>query len=130
MRDLNRLYRDTPALHVKDCDPEGFQWIATDPVQSTFAWIRRGGEGDAPVIVLCNFTPVPREAFRVGAPVAGAWHEAINTDAAIYGGSGMGNLGQVQADGPPCDGQPVSMSVTLPPLSVVILTAVSQVSGG
>ncbi|SNT68573.1 1,4-alpha-glucan branching protein GlgB [Paracoccus seriniphilus] len=130
VRDLNRLYRDTPALHVKDCDPEGFQWIATDPVQSTFAWIRRGGEGDAPVIVLCNFTPVPREAFRVGAPVAGAWHEAINTDAAIYGGSGMGNLGQVQADGPPCDGQPVSMSVTLPPLSVVILTAVSQVSGG
>jgi 1,4-alpha-glucan branching enzyme len=123
VRDLNRLYRETPALHVKDCDAEGFQWIATDPAQSTYAWVRRGGDGDRPVVVLCNFTPVPRDGFRIGVPQKGRWREAINTDAEIYGGSGTGNLGGIQADGPPQDGQPASAEVVLPPLSVVILVA-------
>ncbi|MBU3029480.1 1,4-alpha-glucan branching protein GlgB [Paracoccus marinaquae] len=123
VRDLNRLYRQTPALHVGDCDAGGFQWIATDAAQSTYAWIRRGEAGDAPVVVACNFTPVPRPGFRLGVPQTGRWREAINTDAAIYGGSGMGNLGGVEADGPPQDGQPASMAITLPPLSVVMFTA-------
>ncbi|MFN3273855.1 MAG: 1,4-alpha-glucan branching protein GlgB [Paracoccus sp. (in: a-proteobacteria)] len=123
VRDLNHLYRATPALHVRDCVPEGFQWIASDPAQSVLAWARYGEAGDAPVVVICNFTPVPRPGFRMGVPQAGPWREALNTDAAIYGGSGMGNLGGVMADGGAQDGQPASIAVTLPPLSVVILVA-------
>ncbi|WP_411957037.1 1,4-alpha-glucan branching protein GlgB [Paracoccus homiensis] len=123
IRDLNRLYRETPALHLKDCSADGFQWIATDADQSTYIWLRRGDDADPPVVVACNFTPVPRDGFRIGVPRAGSWREAINTDAAIYGGSGLGNLGRVTADGPAQDGQPASMAVTLPPLSVVIFTA-------
>ncbi|SES73261.1 1,4-alpha-glucan branching enzyme [Paracoccus homiensis] len=123
IRDLNRLYRETPALHLKDCNADGFQWIATDADQSTYIWLRRGDDADPPVVVACNFTPVPRDRFRIGVPRAGSWREAINTDAAIYGGSGLGNLGRVTADGPAQDGQPASMAVTLPPLSVVIFTA-------
>lgn len=120
VRDLNHLYRKTPALHLLDCEAEGFQWIATDAAQSSFAWIRRGGEGHPPVVVVCNFTPVPRHGFRIGVPQAGFWREAINTDAAVYGGSGIGNLGGVTADGPGQDGQPASMVITMPPLSVVM----------
>ncbi|SIS76679.1 1,4-alpha-glucan branching protein GlgB [Paracoccus saliphilus] len=123
VRDLNWLYAHTPALHRRDCEAEGFQWIATDPEQSTYAWIRWGDAGDPPAIVICNFTPVPRENFRIGVPREGYWAEALNTDAVIYGGSGMGNLGGAEADGGPQDGQPASMAVTLPPLAVVIFTA-------
>ncbi|MGN7868051.1 1,4-alpha-glucan branching protein GlgB [Paracoccus sp. 22332] len=123
VRDLNRLYRDTPALYRKDADPDGFQWVATDAAQSTYVWIRRGDPGDPPVVVACNFTPVPRADFRIGVPQPGPWREAINTDAAIYGGSGKGNLGGVTATEAPQDGQPASMAVMLPPLSVVIFVA-------
>jgi 1,4-alpha-glucan branching enzyme len=123
VRDLNRLYRDLPALHLLDCDVAGFEWIATDAAQSTFAWVRRGSTKDAPVVVACNFTPVPRDAFRIGVPVAGNWCEALNTDARVYGGSGTGNLGRVTATAKPLDGQPASMEVTLPPLSVVIFVS-------
>ena len=129
VRDLNRLYRATPALYRKDAEPEGFQWIATDPAQSTFAWIRRGNADDPPVVVLCNFTPVPRPGFCIGVPQAGPWREAINTDAQVYGGSGMGNLGGVRAEERPRDGQPASAAVTLPPLSTVILVAGNGVEG-
>ncbi len=123
VRDLNRLYRETPALHARDCEPEGFQWISTDAAQSTYAWVRRGAETDPPVVVVSNLTPVPRHGFQIGVPRSGNWREALNTDAEIYGGSGMGNLGGVTADGPPRDGQPASMVVTLPPLSTVIFAA-------
>lgn len=123
VRDLNRVYRDTPALHLLDCEAAGFEWISTDPDQSTYAWIRKGEAGNAPVVVVCNMTPVPRENFRIGVPKAGRWDEIINTDASVYGGSGMGNSGAVEADGQAQDGQPASMAVTLPPLGVVMFKA-------
>ena len=85
--------------------------------------------GDPPVVVACNFTPVPRPHFRIGVPQAGHWREAINTDAALYGGSGMGNLGGVKATDRPQDGQPASMEITLPPLSVVIFVAGEEIEG-
>lgn len=123
VRDLNRLYRDTPALHVLDADAAGFQWLRNDADQSILAWLRKGRAGDAPVAVICNMTPVPRHDFRIGLPRAGRWREAINSDAALYGGSGQGNLGGVMAEAAPLDGQPASALLTLPPLSVVVLLA-------
>ncbi|MBD9528594.1 1,4-alpha-glucan branching protein GlgB [Paracoccus sp. PAR01] len=123
VRDLNHLYRDTPALHLLDAEAEGFQWLRSDAEQSILAYLRLGGAGHPPVAVLCNMTPVPRHGFRIGLPHAGAWREAINTDATIYGGSGQGNLGGVTAEAKSLDGQPASASVTLPPLSVVVLIA-------
>ncbi|ARE40538.1 1,4-alpha-glucan (glycogen) branching enzyme, GH-13-type [Rhodovulum sp. P5] len=124
VRDLNRLYRDTPALHRRDTDPAGFEWILGDAAdQSVFAWIRRGDAGDPPVAVICNFTPVPREGMALGLPEPGAWQEVLNTDAEQYGGTGMGNMGRVLATGQPLQGQPASAKVTLPPLSVVMLRA-------
>ena len=91
VRDLNFLYRDNPALHRKDCDPDGFQWLVMDDRdQSVFAFLRLGDPGDPVVLVVCNFTPVPRFNYRVGVPQKGAWHEVLNSDAAIYGGSNLG----------------------------------------
>ena len=123
VRDLNHLYRDTAALHVKDCDPGGFRWLASDAEQSVLAYARLGGPGDPPVVAICNFTPVERSNFRIGVPKAGRWDEVLNTDAAIYGGGGRGNLGGVDAEPAPHGDQPASMSVTLPPLAVVIFRA-------
>jgi len=122
VRDLNTLYRAEPALHVKDCEPEGFQWIeANDAEMSCYAWARYGSEADAPVVVLCNFSAAERSGWQVGLPRAGRWREALNTDAEIYGGAGRGNLGGVDATGEGSHGQPASAHVTLPPLSTVIL---------
>ena len=123
IRDLNHLYRDTPALHVLDAEAEGFAWLRNDADQSILAWMRKGLAGDPPVAVICNMTPVPREGFRIGLPQTGRWREAINTDATLYGGSGLGNLGGVEACGPALDGQPASVALTLPPLSVLVLVA-------
>ncbi|MTH34656.1 1,4-alpha-glucan branching protein GlgB [Paracoccus limosus] len=123
IRDLNHLYRDTPALHVLDADAAGFAWLRNDADQSILAWLRKGRVGDPPVAVICNMTPVPREGFRIGLPQAGRWREAINTDATVYGGSGVGNLGGVEASGTALDGQLASAALTLPPLSVVVLVA-------
>jgi 1,4-alpha-glucan branching enzyme len=122
VRDLNRIYRETPALYVRDCEPEGFAWIiGDDSVNSVFAWVRKGAEGDAPVVVISNMTPVPREGYRVGLPAAGTWDEILNTDAGVYGGSGVGNGGSVQAAADGAHGQPASASVTLPPLATIYL---------
>jgi 1,4-alpha-glucan branching enzyme len=122
VRDLNTLYRGTPALHRKDAAPEGFQWIeADDAARSVYAWLRRGGPEDRNVVVLCNFTPLERPAYRVGLPLPGRWREALNSDAAIYGGGGRGNMGGVEADGPPHQGQAASAEVYLPPLSALFL---------
>jgi len=122
VRDLNGLYRAERALHLKDAEPDGFQWILADAAEaSIFAWVRRGTEDDAPIVVICNFTPVPRENMRIGLPCNGEWREVLNTDATVYGGSGVGNMGRLMADGPAWDGQPASALVTVPPLATILL---------
>ncbi|SLN37839.1 1,4-alpha-glucan branching enzyme GlgB [Roseivivax jejudonensis] len=122
VRDLNHLYRETPALHVRDCDPEGFQWIeADDADRSVFAWLRRGNAGDKEAVILVNFTPVEQSAYRIGLPYAGRWREALNTDAARYGGRDRGNMGAVEARPEPSHGQAASADVVIPPLSAVFL---------
>jgi 1,4-alpha-glucan branching enzyme len=124
--DLNRLYRSEAALYDSDAHAEGFQWlIGDDAGNSVFAYLRRSVASDAPpVLVVCNFTPVPREAYRIGIPAAkkGArWREVLNTDAHCYGGSNTGNLGAVIAQDEPSHGQPASLLLTLPPLATIVL---------
>jgi 1,4-alpha-glucan branching enzyme len=122
--DLNRTYRGNASLYVKDADGAGFRWVVMDDAdQSVYAFLRLGGELDPPVLVVCNFTPVPRQHYRIGAPRAGDWEEILNTDAALYGGSNMGNAGMTRADGGPLHGLPASMSLTLPPLATIMLRA-------
>jgi 1,4-alpha-glucan branching enzyme len=121
VRDLNTVYRAEPALHARDCDSSGFEWIdCNDAEQSTLAYLRRGGSPEATVLVVCNFTPVPRAHFRVGVPSAGHWREILNGDAALYGGSGVGNLGGVRAQPVPHHGRSHSLEITLPPLALVV----------
>lgn len=123
VRDLNRLYRATPALHLFDSEPEGFAWIdASNWEESIISYLRRGRAPEDLVLVVCNFTPVPREGYRIGVPRAGRWRERINTDAGDYGGSGIGNAGEVHADDVPMHGQPHSLNLKLPPLATVIFT--------
>ena len=122
VRDLNHAYRSTPALHAADCDPAGFRWVVLhDADQSVYAYLRMGG-GET-VLVVCNFTPVPRHGYRLGVPQAGHWQEVLNTDAAAYGGSNVGNLGGAVAEPWPMHDLPASLSLTLPPLATLILRA-------
>jgi 1,4-alpha-glucan branching enzyme len=120
VRDLNRAYRRLPALHARDCEAEGFRWIVVDDAeQSVFAWLRFGGPDDPPVAIAVNFTPMPRERYRIGLPTAGTWREVLNSDAPAYGGSGKGNLGAVTALATPAHGFPASAEITIPPLACV-----------
>ncbi|WP_147107079.1 1,4-alpha-glucan branching protein GlgB [Tateyamaria sp. syn59] len=119
VRDLNHVYCDTPALHRRDCDPSGFAWIANDPEHSLTAFVRMGDEGDAPAVVVCNFTPVERQ-WRIGVPAAGAWAEVLNSDAAVYGGGNRGNGGAVHSQAGEWDGLPQFVDVTVPPLATVM----------
>jgi 1,4-alpha-glucan branching enzyme len=122
VRDLNRLHRTEPALHELDFDPAGFSWIdCSDSEQSVVSFVRRGRDGREPILIVCNFTPVPRAGYRIGAPRAGFYREVLNTDAAIYGGGNVGNQGGVPSSATPWQGQPHSIVVTLPPLGVVFL---------
>ena len=122
LRDLNTLYRGEPALHVKDTHEDGFRWVVLhDAEQSVFAWLRFGHEGQRPVLVVCNFTPVVRHGYSLGVPLAGEWEELLNSDAARYGGSDVGNYGAVRADGGAMHDQPSSLTLTLPPLATLIL---------
>jgi 1,4-alpha-glucan branching enzyme len=117
--DLNRLYRETPALYALDQDVEGFAWLEReDALRSLIAFERRAGDDIA--VVALNFTPVPRIGYRLGFPLAGAWREVLNTDAACYGGSNVGNLSRVEAVRDPAMGRRYSASVTLPPLAAVV----------
>jgi 1,4-alpha-glucan branching enzyme len=123
MADLNALYRRMPALHVHDFDAEGFSWLPCERPESTIlTFLRRGGPGDALAVVICNMTPDPRPALRVALPEAGDWYELLNSDAAVYGGSGMGNLGCVRGQPQSLHGWPASASVTVPPLGTVVLS--------
>ncbi len=120
VRDLNRVYRETPALHAKDCEADGFRWINNYAEESVTAFARFGGEGVPPAMVICNFTPVERK-LRFGAPAPGVWREVINTDAKQYGGGGRGNLGRVETEPTHWDGFDQSLELVLPPLATLIL---------
>jgi 1,4-alpha-glucan branching enzyme len=120
MSDLNRCYRAEPALHELDCDPAGFEWIdCNDAEGSTLSLMRKGKSTGAIVLAACNFTPVPRLKYKVGAPRGGFWKEILNSDAVEYGGGGMGNAGGVEAKSEGIHGRPYSLTITLPPLAAV-----------
>ena len=121
VRDLNRSYREEPALHEADTEPGGFEWIdCNDAEQSVLTFLRRGMSPDEAILVACNFTPVPRHGYRIGVPWDGEWREILNSDATVYGGSGQGNQGGVVATATAWHGQPQSLDVTLPPLAIVV----------
>ena len=124
VRDLNRLLASTPALHTVDFAQEGFAWVShADDANSVIAFVRHS-HGDAPpVLVVCNFTPVPRYDYRLGVPRAGQWREVLNSDSAVYGGSGVGNLGAVATESIGAHGHPQSLALSLPPLGVLYLQA-------
>jgi 1,4-alpha-glucan branching enzyme len=120
IRDLNKMYRETPALYELDCKQEGFAWLeggAAD--ESVFAWLRRGKEGTPDVLVAANFTPVERPDRRFGVPVAGRWTERLNTDSGHYGGRDRGNMGVVESEEIAAAGHQHSLCITLPPLSTL-----------
>jgi 1,4-alpha-glucan branching enzyme len=121
VRDLNQAYRAHPALYERDAEPAGFSWVdPNDPDDNALSFIRWSAK-DEPLVCLCNFSPVVREGYRVGLPRTGRWTEVLNTDAATYGGSNVGNLGLVESEAIGWDGQPASARVTLPPLATVWL---------
>ena len=122
MRDLNALYREQPALWEADVVPEGFEWIDFHDVeQSILSFVRRGGASGGELIFVCNFTPVPREAYHVGVPRPGRYREVLNSDAEVYGGSNLGNLGVVESVAVAVHGREHSISLTLPPLAMLVL---------
>jgi 1,4-alpha-glucan branching enzyme len=121
VRDLNRLYRNTPALHALDCEPAGFEWVeGGDAAHSVLAYLRRGSTAQRPVLVVCNFTPIVRENYRVGVPQGGRWAERLNTDGHAYGGSNVGNAGGAEAAAEPQHGRPFSLNIKLPPLATLV----------
>ena len=120
VRDLNTLYCHTPALYEKDTSPDGFRWIdGGNAADSVFSWVRYGNDGTHPVLVVSNFTPVPRTNYRIGVPDAGHWAERFNSDAAIYGGTDTGNPGGADAQEMSMHGCPYSIEITVPPLATV-----------
>ncbi len=122
VRDLNRLYRSLPALHELDFTDAGFQWVdCQDADLSVVAFLRRDASGGV-ALVVCNFTPVPRDSYRIGVPHSGRWRERLNSDAADYGGSGQGNQGALDTQPQPAHAQPHCLQLRLPPLALVILT--------
>jgi 1,4-alpha-glucan branching enzyme len=124
--DLNGAYKAHRALHVRDCNPVGFQYlIGDDRDNSIVVFLREGEAGDPPVLVVANFTPVPREGYRVGVPRAGFWREILNSDATAYGGGGIGNRGGVYTEAIGYQGKDQSLVVTAPPLAIVLFVAES-----
>jgi 1,4-alpha-glucan branching enzyme len=120
--DLNRIYQAEPALYEGDCLDFGFKWIdANDTIQSVITFVRQGRREEDVLLIALNFTPVPRYNYRVGAPFQGVWRERLNSDSRIYGGSGQGNLGGVEASPLPLGTWPATLMLTLPPLGAVLL---------
>jgi 1,4-alpha-glucan branching enzyme len=121
VRDLNTFYRGAPSMHELDDDPSGFEWIdCNDHTLSVVSFLRRGSAPGERTLFVCNFTPEPRHNYRIGAPLGGLWRERLNSDATLYGGSGQGNFGGVEAAPLPRFGRPHSLTITLPPLAVVV----------
>ncbi len=124
--DLNRFYRTSPALHQIDFRAEGFRWVdASDRQASVLSFLRQAEDPNDCVLVIVNGTPVPRHDYAIGVPRGGLWVERLNSDATVYGGSGQGNFGSRQASSEPMHGQPHSLLLTLPPLSVLLLVPAS-----
>src|SRR5580700_10263976 len=119
---LNRVYRSEPALHLLDTNPAGFEWVdCNDNLTSTISLLRKSESPKDTVLIVCNFTPIVRVGYRVGVPEGGYWRELLNSDASEYGGTGVGNLGGVNAEEEPAHGRPHSLKLTLPPLSALFL---------
>jgi 1,4-alpha-glucan branching enzyme len=119
--DLNRVYAESPALFTLDADPAGFDWIdANDAGNNVFSFLRHGNDGSA-LACVANFSAIPHEGYRIGLPVAGRWDEVLNSDAEIYSGSGVGNLGAVEATSDGWHGRPASTTLRVPPLGTVWL---------
>ena len=130
LEDLNRLYREQPALHAMDASPEGFEWVdANDALNSVLSFLRKSSEDGEILLVILNFTPVPRENYRVGVPRRGFWSEVLNSDAAEYHGSGQGNMGGVETSPVPLHGRSWSLTLNLPPLGIVFLRAPAPAAG-
>ena len=122
VRDLNRLYRQQPALWQRDCEAGGFRWIDADDADfSVYSYIRYADDAEDFLVVALNCTPVAREGYRIGVPEAGFYAELLNSDADCYGGSGVGNLGGLHSDDIGCHGLPHSLNLRLPPLGILIL---------
>jgi 1,4-alpha-glucan branching enzyme len=118
IRDLNRLYRDVPALHQLDCEASGFEWLVTeDSNHNVFAWLRKGVEERSRCVVVINFSPNVYQRYRLPVPFGGKWREIFNSDSAHYGGSNVGNVGEVQAS----DGASPELRLTIPPLAAIFL---------
>jgi 1,4-alpha-glucan branching enzyme len=125
VRDLNALYRETPALHQKQFSPEGFEWIdLNDRQNNVLAYLRKGTMEHPPLAVICNFTPVPRMDYRIGVPLSGRWQEVFNSDASLYGGGDFPTHKDVEAEETSCHGRTHSLRLNLPPLSVIALRPV------
>jgi 1,4-alpha-glucan branching enzyme len=130
VRDLNRLYTERPALYELDFGWEGFQWVdCSDAERSIVSFIRRGKSASSCVVVVTNFTPVSREGYRLGVPAAGSYAELLNSDSSEYGGTNVRNTGPIVATLGECGGQPYSIAITLPPLSILVLEN-AALSGG
>jgi 1,4-alpha-glucan branching enzyme len=123
--ELNRLYRQEPALHQLDNDGAGFEWISADDVEnSVYAFLRKSRDPAQVVLAVFNNTPVPRFNYRLGVPREGLWAEVLNSDAGAFGGSNHGNIGGVQASPVPSHGRPFSLNLALPPLGALFLKPV------
>ena len=121
---MNRVYRESPALFTQDTTPSGFQWIVSDRGANLVAFLRWGSQGQA-LACVCNFAGTPHHGYRLGLPWAGSWVEVLNTDAAEYGGSGVGNLGVLTATAEPEHGYPASARVNIGAYAVTWFTPVS-----
>jgi 1,4-alpha-glucan branching enzyme len=122
--DLNRLYQKEPALHELDCSPAGFEWVDCQDVEQTvLTFLRVDKKRDEHILVVCNFTPVVRHNYMVGVPQGGFWQELLNSDSTEYGGSGVGNYGGVESNPVPAHGRKYMLTLTLPPLAILIMKA-------
>ena len=130
VRDVNTAYRGEPALYELDNESAGFEWVdCSDYQRSVVSFLRRGRNSADTALFVCNFTPVPRQNYRVGVPLGGCWRELLNSDAPLYGGSGQGNMGGITASPLPVHGRPFSLNMTLPPLATVVFKVEAAYAG-